>query len=1046
MSQSKLLVVEDDPVISLFLTDRLTKFGYLVTATVSTGEAALSQAQANVPDLVLMDIKLEGPMTGIDAARSLRALFAIPVIFISAFTDEPLLEEAKKAEPLGYLVKPFGERELRSSIEVALYKNMMERRLRESEEGFRNLSQACPVGISIMAPDKRFEYFNPKFTEQFGYSVADVPDYDSWLLKAYPDEDYRNQITGVHTKSSGKSKSLTLPPETFAVTCKDGSEKIVSFRYAFLDNGGQIVTYEDITEEIKRQEENLRAKTEWEQTFDAVSDGIMTLDDKHMIRRMNRAMSEALGISPDAAVGKPCFQLVHGLSAPPDYCPHVKLIADSQEHRTEVNEKRLGGVFDVRVAPIFEKDGRVIGAVHTARDITSRKQTEAALRASEERYRQIIETTNEMIYRTDALGRFTFINSIALQRAGYSREELIGRPFAVVIRPDYRERVWNFYTTQFRTATPETYYELPILAKDESTTVWIGQNVQLLKEEDRIIGFQAVARDVTDRRKVEEALKHSQARLANAVEVSSMGMYEMAIATLEVSFDARALSIFGIEKEGQRRPFYYWEDLLQPADHEGLMKIYADLAEGQSDRAALDHQVWHPDRGWIWVYHVAQVSANDVRGRPTRIFGVFHDVTERKQLEGELKDAKEKAEAANRAKSDFLASMSHELRTPLNAIIGFSDLLMDESAGELNEEQVSYVSDVRDSGRHLLTLINDILDLAKVEAGKSKLELSSVNVATIMRKCLAMITEKAIKHGITVELDVGDRLQQREIQADEVKLKQILYNLLSNAAKFTPNGGHISLTARRIGNYILMSVSDTGAGLRPEDQRRIFNMFEQVDSSYSRKVKGTGIGLALTRSLVHLHGGRIWVESEGLGRGATFHVAIPNIKPSTSIDEAEPDKASEDAKKLKHGRRRGNSRRYAPLVLVVEDVDVNMRLTTTLLKGLNCRVLQAKTAEEGLSLAKSKSPDIVLMDIRLPGMDGLSATRILKQSPETASIPVVAVTASAMPGDEAKCLDAGCSAYLSKPVEGQGLDKVIRDLLRDGRKSGGAGTKESVKK
>ncbi|MFH1117168.1 MAG: HAMP domain-containing sensor histidine kinase [Pseudomonadota bacterium] len=233
------------------------------------------------------------------------------------------------------------------------------------------------------------------------------------------------------------------------------------------------------------------------------------------------------------------------------------------------------------------------------------------------------------------------------------------------------------------------------------------------------------------------------------------------------------------------------------------------------------------------------------------------------------------SEAADKAKSEFLANMSHELRTPLNAIIGFADILEDPSLGTLNEKQAKAVTHISESGRHLLKLINDILEYTVADSGKMTLRLSRFTVGKLMEDCLLLT--RGLVHGrrLSVGVHVSGGLDGVEMEADEVKLRQILVNLLSNAIKFTPDGGSISLGASGTDSEIVISVSDTGIGVRSEDRLRIFETFEQVDSSYSRPRKGTGLGLALTRKLVEKHGGRIWVDSMGIGKGSTFAFSVP---------------------------------------------------------------------------------------------------------------------------------------------------------------------------
>ena len=254
-----------------------------------------------------------------------------------------------------------------------------------------------------------------------------------------------------------------------------------------------------------------------------------------------------------------------------------------------------------------------------------------------------------------------------------------------------------------------------------------------------------------------------------------------------------------------------------------------------------------------------------------------HSQTELEKVQAELEQRVRELQLANQAKSDFLANMSHELRTPLNHIIGFTELVVDQNFGSLNDVQQDYLGDVLHSSRHLLSLINDILDLSKIDAGKLELNASAINLPEVLKNSLVMVQEKAMKHGITLETDIEGA--PGSIRADERKLRQILYNLLSNAVKFTPDGGRIILRARVDTDVpaVRISVTDTGIGIAAQDLTRIFDPFEQVESSANRRYQGTGLGLSLSRQLVELHGGRIWAQSRGTGKGATFAFTLPLV-------------------------------------------------------------------------------------------------------------------------------------------------------------------------
>ena len=373
------------------------------------------------------------------------------------------------------------------------------------------------------------------------------------------------------------------------------------------------------------------------------------------------------------------------------------------------------------------------------------------------------------------------------------------------------------------------------------------------------------------------------------------------------------------------------------------------------------------------------------------------------------------------SKDDFLSAMSHELRTPLNAILGLSESLSEGVYGGLTDKQSKSINTIAESGHHLLSLINDLLDIAKIGAGKMDLDWTNSNLEDACKSSMRFISGLASKKKISVSL-FTDPIASI-IHADQRRLKQILVNLLSNAVKFTEAGGHISLQTRSNPerNAIEISVTDNGIGISNSDMERLFRPFTQLDSKLSRQYAGTGLGLSLVLRLAELHGGSVEVKSE-LGKGSCFTVSLPWSESKSHFPQAAPAHKNLDISTDRAAAK-------GPLILLVDDNEINLSTVGDYLRAQNFCVIFARNGLEAIQVVRERKPQLVLMDIQLPVMDGIDAISILRADPTFASLPILVLTSRAMVGDRERCIEAGANDYLTKPVQLKQLTHVILSHL-----------------
>lgn len=475
------------------------------------------------------------------------------------------------------------------------------------------------------------------------------------------------------------------------------------------------------------------------------------------------------------------------------------------------------------------------------------------------------------------------------------------------------------------------------------------------------------------------------------------------------------------------------EQALGKTDYDIFPRVIADAFYANDMRvlhsgSPLELEEITPHDDELHTYLSLKVPLRDAAGIPYGLCGISTDITQRKKAQdalqsltssleqkvqertAELEVARDQALIATQHKSEFMAGMSHELRTPLNAVIGFSEVLLEKMFGELNPKQEDYLQDILSSGRHLLALINDILDLAKIESGRMELELTTFDLPTLLRDTLTLMRERATRHGIEATLEIDSRLG--DCTADERKVKQTLLNLLSNALKFTPDGGKILVKAIPNREHVEISVSDNGIGIAPDYQEKIFKEFYQAEGNYTGKREGTGLGLALTKKFVELHGGRIWVESE-VGRGSVFTFSLPireSVEKAAVLSIKTPSVQQE-----------------RPLVLVVEDDPSAGKLLSLFLTEAGFAVELANTGEVGLEKVRTLRPGVITLDILMQGLDGWEFLSCLKNDRNIAGIPVVIVS---ILDERGKGFALGAAEYLVKPVDREDVISAVRRLAR----------------
>jgi PAS domain S-box-containing protein len=631
-----------------------------------------------------------------------------------------------------------------------------------------------------------------------------------------------------------------------------------------------------------------------------------------------------------------------------------------------------------------------------------------------------INESPDLVCVADSDAYYKVVNPAFTKVLGYSKEELLSKPFVDFVHPEDLEK--TFAEVQFLTQNnPTVDFENRYITK-KGNLVHLQWRANLNSSNNLIY---AIARDITETRKTQGKLLASEKSLNEAQRIAKIGSWDFNLFTQELNWSDELYEIFEIQNK-PNNPNLYTEYLSRftPEDAEQL-NINVGNTISNNVPYEMEHQIVLDNQKTKWVFCTG-VPIVDDKNKVIALRGVVQDITQKKQIDETIK-AKEKAEAANKAKSDFLANMSHEIRTPLNGIVGFTDLLLKMN---FDKDQLEYLNMVNESANTLMDIINNILDFSKIESGKLELDFEEINLHELSHQIINLFKYEANYKKIDLLINIDADVPQYII-GDSIRLKQILLNLLSNAMKFTFSG-HIRLNVNQIEekdgfSKIKFSVKDTGIGIKIKNQKKIFQSFVQADSTTTRKYGGTGLGLAISNQLLGLKKSKLKLDST-FGEGSEFFFTIEFEKVYKKAEELPfiPEICVKSKK--------NSSKKHPNLkILIAEDNKINMLLAKTLIKNLfaECTIIEATNGYEAVQKVQMTIPDIVLMDIQMPILNGYNASLEIRKLNEFNHIPIIALTAGVLSGEKERCIEHGMCDYIAKPITQSELEETVFKWLKE---------------
>lgn len=767
----------------------------------------------------------------------------------------------------------------------------------------------------------------------------------------------------------------------------------------------------------RRAEEALRKQSEWLRiTLASIGDAVISTDVNGKVTFMNGVAQRLTGWPEAEALGRPLadvFRIINERTRQPVENPALRALREGAvvglaNHTLLVARDGSERPIDDSAAPIRDQGGSAIGAVLVFRDVSERKRAEEA-RA---RLAAIVESSDDAIISKALDSTILSWNAGAERIFGYSAQEAIGQSIVLIIPPERRDEEIAILE-RLRRGERIEHFETVRVAKD-GRRLNLSITVSPVRDTDgHIIGASKIGRDITERRRAEDALRQSNERARLALDIARMGTWTWEPDSGKLTVDDRCREVSGLSSA----QLLFLKDLMHLVHAEDAPRVnaalYAALHPQGTGLYAAEYRVMSPqgETRWLAARGQAIFEGQGAARHAATMVGVVQDITKHKQLEADLRVRAELLSQADRRKDEFIALLAHELRNPLAPLRNGLQVM------RLSGEDQAAVAQARNMMErqlgHMVRLIDDLLDISRISQNKMELRRSRVALSDVISS--GVETARPLIEAANHRLILALPPEPIYLDADLTRLAQVFSNLLTNSAKYTDAGGRISLLAERRGAHVQVAVSDTGIGIPAEALPRIFDMFSQVDRSIERSTGGLGIGLALVKALVEMHGGSVSAASAGLGKGSTFTVKLPLL----SDDTAEVAVLPAEHQAAGTGRR----------ILVVDD---NRDAAVSLSLALRLMGNDVRSVHDGLEAieaAERFQPQVILMDVGMPRLNGLEATRRIREAPWGRDILIVALTGWGQDADRVQSQEAGCDGHLVKPVSLTELETYLEELV-----------------